>query len=384
MIEENKKASIMIVDDTPENLRLLAEMLRTQDYRVLQFPNGSMAIKAAEKNPPDLILLDIRMPEMDGFEVCKRLKMNENLKDIPIIFISILDDLSDKINAFLNGGVDYVTKPFNEDEVIARVGVQIKIVMLQRELKLQNNRLEEQVSERTKELAFAHKSLKGLDRLKDDFLHMISHEIRTPINGILGIGDLMLKLCPDSEEKNIYEELFKKSTMRLKKLIEDADLIAEVDLCENRPENQLSLKMLIEEVKGNFPKEKLSYCVKILPEKVCIRLNPVLLKRATETLLLLGHFFSTPTEEINIEVSLREYFLVLKIPLNNLMMTQVQAENFFNIESTCRSSSSAQEMGLAPVVAKRIFCSFGGDLKIEKSDDNSGFLEALIPVNTIS
>lgn len=384
MIEENKKASIMIVDDTPENLRLLAEMLRAHEYKVLQFPNGSMAIKAAEKNPPDIILLDIRMPEMNGFEVCRRFKADERLKDIPIIFISILDDLSDKINAFLNGGVDYVTKPFNEDEVIARVGVQIKIVLLQRELKLQNNRLEEQVSERTKELAFAHESLKDLDKLKDDFLHMISHEIRTPINGILGIGELMLKLCPDSEEKKVYEGLFKESTKRLKNLIDDANLIAEVELYENRSEKQLSLKMLIEEVKVKLPKEKLSYCVKISPEKVCIRSNPVLLKRATETLVLLGHFFSIPREEINIEVALRENFLVLRIPLNNLMMTQMQAESFFNIESTFRSSSNAQEIGLAPVVAKRIFCSFGGDLKIEKSEENAGFLEAQIPVNTIS
>ena len=121
MNQDTEKASVMIVDDTPANLELLAEMLHAQGYRVLQFPNGMTALHASVRVKPDLILLDIMMPEMDGFEVNRRLKVDEKLRDIPVIFISALDDTTNIVQALSQGGVDYITKPFNEEEVLARV-----------------------------------------------------------------------------------------------------------------------------------------------------------------------------------------------------------------------------------------------------------------------
>jgi CheY-like chemotaxis protein len=111
--------SIMVVDDTPANLRLLDDLLRQQGYRVRLFPRGALALKAAAANPPDLILLDIMMPDMDGFEVCRQLKANPALNDVPVIFISALADADHKVKAFEHGGMDYVTKPFQEAEVLA-------------------------------------------------------------------------------------------------------------------------------------------------------------------------------------------------------------------------------------------------------------------------
>ena len=105
-----ESTSIIVVDDTSANLKLLQEMLRAKGYLVLTFLRGAMALKAAAKSPPDLILLDINMPEMNGFEVCKRLKADEMLKDIPVIFISALTETADKVKAFAVGGVDYITK----------------------------------------------------------------------------------------------------------------------------------------------------------------------------------------------------------------------------------------------------------------------------------
>jgi putative two-component system response regulator len=153
MNDQNTKATIMVVDDTPANLKLLEEMLRTQDYRVVQFPRGIMALKAAAKNPPDLILLDIMMPEMDGFEVCRKLKADENLKHIPVLFISALDGTDDKIKAFAAGGLDYVTKPFQEAEVLARVKTHIELHQVRRKLKELNLYLADQVEQQVKEIA---------------------------------------------------------------------------------------------------------------------------------------------------------------------------------------------------------------------------------------
>src|ERR1700730_1292209 len=112
---------IMAVDDQPENLRLLEDMLRHRGYMVRSFPRGRLALAAARQNPPDLILLDINMPEMNGYEVCERLKNDAQLAGIPVIFLSALSETDDKVKAFRSGGVDYIAKPFQVDEVQARV-----------------------------------------------------------------------------------------------------------------------------------------------------------------------------------------------------------------------------------------------------------------------
>ena len=115
------EASILIVDDMVDNLRLLSDLLTEQGYKVRGVSKGKMAVKAAQSFPPDLILLDVMMPEMDGYEVCQRLKAVETTRDIPIIFISALNDGLDQLKAFTVGGVDYITKPFKIEEVLARV-----------------------------------------------------------------------------------------------------------------------------------------------------------------------------------------------------------------------------------------------------------------------
>jgi adenylate cyclase len=131
------------VDDNPSNLSLLSAMLVERGYEVRAAINGAMALKAANAAPPDVILLDVSMPEMDGYEVCRRLKAEERTRVIPIIFISALDALRDKVAAFEAGGVDYVTKPFQLREVLARVGTQLLLHRQRKELERQRRELEE-------------------------------------------------------------------------------------------------------------------------------------------------------------------------------------------------------------------------------------------------
>jgi sigma-B regulation protein RsbU (phosphoserine phosphatase) len=128
------QGNILIVDDTLANLRLLSQMLAEQGYHVRPVPDGQLALAAVQAEPPDLILLDIRMPEMDGYEVCERLKVDAQTRDIPIIFISALDATQDKVRAFQTGGVDYVTKPFQAAEVLARVKTHLALRKLQVQL----------------------------------------------------------------------------------------------------------------------------------------------------------------------------------------------------------------------------------------------------------
>ena len=134
-------ASILIVDDTPANLQVLGGMLKERGYRVRPAPGGKLALLAARRDPPDLILLDINMPEMNGYEVCEQLHADDQLKGIPVIFISALTEQLDKVKAFASGGVDYITKPFQMEELHARVETHLKLRRLQIELEESNARL---------------------------------------------------------------------------------------------------------------------------------------------------------------------------------------------------------------------------------------------------
>jgi len=139
------KADLLIVDDNPANLRLLSGMLVENGYKVRSAINGALALMAAQNAPPDMILLDINMPGMSGFEVCQRLKADERVRDIPVIFISALDATSDKVKAFDTGAVDYVAKPFHVEEVLARVETHLALRRLQQNLERTNLRLQEEL-----------------------------------------------------------------------------------------------------------------------------------------------------------------------------------------------------------------------------------------------
>ncbi|MCP4400300.1 MAG: response regulator, partial [bacterium] len=146
------KANIVIVDDTRASLRLLEELLQEQGYTVRPMPEGRLALMAVQANPPDLILLDIKMPGMSGYDVCEQLKADPQTADIPIIFLSALDETIDKVKAFALGGVDYITKPFQAEEVLARVETHLVLRNLQKHL-------EELVEGRTTELQHTNEHL---------------------------------------------------------------------------------------------------------------------------------------------------------------------------------------------------------------------------------
>lgn len=151
--------NILIIDDNPENLRLLSRMLIKRGYDVRQALNGMMALNAVEVQAPDLILLDIMMPQIDGYEVCKQLKSNPKTAGIPVIFLSALDDVDNKLKGFAVGGADYITKPFQFDEVLVRVQNQLSLQFARRKILELNIELEQRVKERTQQLEDVHAEL---------------------------------------------------------------------------------------------------------------------------------------------------------------------------------------------------------------------------------
>ncbi len=171
---------ILIVDDVLENLRLLSQMLTEHGYRVRAVRNGRHALMAAQAAPPDLILLDVVMPEMDGYEVCRRLKEDERTRDIPILFISALGDVENKLKAFSSGGVDYVTKPFQAPEVLARVRTHLTLRRLNRDLQTANAELARQADE-----------LREQNAELDAFAHTVAHDLKGPLGMLFGYATLL-------------------------------------------------------------------------------------------------------------------------------------------------------------------------------------------------
>jgi PAS domain S-box-containing protein len=170
------EANILVVDDTADNLRLLIYMLGNQGYRVRPATGGVMAVTAAQREPPDLVLLDVMMPDMDGFEVCKALKADERTRDIPIIFLTALDTVTDKMKAFSEGGVDYITKPFQVEEVLARIKTHLTLRRLQQDLEAQNDRLREENLNRKRVQDALRESRERYRLLADYSTDMISRQ----------------------------------------------------------------------------------------------------------------------------------------------------------------------------------------------------------------
>jgi two-component system, sensor histidine kinase and response regulator len=187
--ERGHRASILIVDDTVDNLQVMAGMLTQQGYEARPVPSGKLALQAVANDPPDLILLDITMPGMNGYEVCEQLKADERSREIPVIFISALDETMDKVKAFGVGGCDYVTKPLHYEEVFARVESQ---------LALRRARIELQRS---------YASLRELEQLRDNLVHMIVHDMRSPLGALLAIGYVLQQSLSEQPDRRHLRDL---------------------------------------------------------------------------------------------------------------------------------------------------------------------------------
>ena len=203
-------ARLLLVDDVPANLDVLCALLEGADYRISIAPDGAIALRLAAQTAPDLILLDVVMPEMNGFEVCRRLKQDPKTEHIPVIFITAENQTEGVVEGFEAGGVDYIAKPFQDAEVLVRVKTHLSLSRLTRELETKSTALEEKnqsLNEANEALVVANQKIQEVSRYKSEFLARMSHDLRTPMNAIIGYTRILLRRTREVLEERHYRNL---------------------------------------------------------------------------------------------------------------------------------------------------------------------------------
>ncbi len=239
-------SSVLIVDDTIYNIQLLSLMLIRQGYKVSQATSGTQALDIVNESLPDIILLDIRMPDIDGYEVCTRLKANPVTKDIPIIFISSIEEPSEKVEAFAVGGVDYISKPFQLIEVLARIETHLRLCLLQKKLQVQNEQLQMAAALLTRSL----QQERELSQMKSDFISVVSHEFRTPLTTIQSASELLEHYDWSKEEQVEQLHQIQTEVKHMTSLMEDVLFLSKT----NAGKSKLNLNKF----------DLLSFCCQIL------------------------------------------------------------------------------------------------------------------------
>jgi two-component system sensor histidine kinase/response regulator len=365
-------ANIMIVDDDPDSLNLLDSILRQQQYEVLSFPRGRLALAAADRNPPDLILLDVNMPEMNGFEVCEQLKSSTRLSDIPVIFLTARNAIEDKVNGFQAGGVDYISKPYHLEEVQARVETHLKLHELRRALKLQVLELEETVVARSREIAEANRRLTLLDSAKDQFLSLISHEFCTPLNGLLGVGDIILDGMDSTTENNELREMFEESRRRIISILNDALLLTQIDVSRYGVQpGPVSLSAILKSAIERVAEFAKSRGVRVTPPPAGRDLvlgDQDLLVRALHSLFETAIKFSQEGETVRLAREAGADSLTVIIESRGKRIPDPAMEQFFDPFAISEASTPGKHLGLGPCLAYRILALFGASVSVANID----------------
>ena len=372
--EIHHQPSVLIVDDNPQNLQVLGRLLQERNYEIEFAINGIAALDWLASKKFDLVLLDINMPEMDGFEVCRRIRSQKELDNLPIIFLSADNDRESILRGFEMGGQDYITKPFDSRELIVRVKTHISLKDSLQKLEKLNKSLEEKVRERTLQLSIANENLEvmnlkltELDNAKSDFLNLISHEIRTPLNGIIMPVELLKDSGSPSEIKDLIE-ILDSSVKRLEKFSLNALLITRlkirpIDLKMTEVDiNEIINEVVIEEQAALKGKR---FIVKELRDDNpgIIRGEPDLVKKCILNILDNAITFSPEDTIIEIKTFSMDEYVVLQISDNG------NGIPFEIIEKGAEPFSRGREYhdkstGIGLPLARLIMEAHGGDINL--------------------
>jgi signal transduction histidine kinase len=346
---------VLVVDDQPGTLRLLMELLQARGYRVRPVPSGRLALQAAQRQAPDLILLDIAMPGLDGFAVCRQLKLNERLAGIPVIFLSACDSAEERLAAFRNGGVDYISKPFQAEEVEARVATHLRLAQMRRDLEAANREL-------------------------DLFAQTAAHDLRAPLHRILNLLDLLTEslACVPADAGRWLDELTR-AALRMDKLVQDLLAFSSSARAELHLE-ATCLGALAREVLTQVAPEAGGRPVRWeLEDLPVVRGDPELLRLVLQNLMANALKFTARTPGAVIQVGRLEHGSGFLVRDNGVGFEQSRAGDIFEPFVRLHSAQDFAGTGLGLAQVQRIISRLGGRVWAEAEPGKGATFRVSLP-----
>ncbi|MCX6303451.1 MAG: ATP-binding protein [Bacteroidetes bacterium] len=375
--------NILIVDDVPANLRILGDILENDGYKVRPVLSGMQALQVSEKEKPDLVLLDVMMSDMDGFEVCRLFKGNPILSDVPVIFISALNDINDVVKALTAGGADYITKPFQPEEVKARVATHLKIYHQSRELRELNRTLDNRVEARTTQLELTNKELEFHLREIEQFTFITSHDLQEPLLTLTNFTQLIREEYAGKldEDWNKYLEFINDSANRMKALVKgllDYALLGKDSTRCNFDSNKL-VRDVIHELAGVINANKANLITRELPRLHAYEpeLKLLFLNLVTNAL----KFRRTgvdPEIEISAEIQGKEW--IFSVADNGIGIEEKQHEKVFVIFQRLHNRDEFGGIGIGLAHCKKIVEMHGGRIWLETNRNGGSTFRFSIPI----
>ncbi|AFY73491.1 histidine kinase,Response regulator receiver domain protein,histidine kinase [Synechococcus sp. PCC 7502] len=362
------KPNILIVDDTPLNLTLLVEILNKGGYHVRPVPSGKLALIAVKKAAPDLILLDIMMPEMNGYEVCQALKQDDLTKYIPVIFISAIDELSDKIKAFEAGGVDYIVKPLQPQEVLARVKTHLELRSLQIQMQQSNE------------------NLKKLNEEKNYFLGIAAHDLRNPLAAITSMAQLLLSETNLQDEQKELVTDIKSATDFMLSLLKDLLDISAIESGKlNLHLQPIDVQKYVERIVSRYrmiARSKNIQIELIVTNQVpIISVDPNKFEQILSNLISNAIKFSHDHTVVKVSISAQENQVLFVVADQGQGIPETEREQLFKPFSLTSVKSTAGETstGLGLAITHRLVSAHNGKISVESEVGKGSVFSVALP-----
>jgi two-component system sensor histidine kinase/response regulator len=362
---------ILVVDDVPANLKILGVILENSGYKVRPVTSGYAALMVAEKEKPDLILLDIMMAGMNGFEVCRQLKENPKLKDVPVIFISALNDTNDIVKALNSGGVDYITKPFQAEEVKARVATHLQLYRQKIELQEQSSKLQQ------------------LNIEKDKFFSIIAHDLRGPIGGLMSLSELMADETEEftPEEKKEMMLALNRSSVSVFSLLENLLEWARMQqgLISFHPEPIKLLPIIYESIiiVQEITKSKGIEIINESSATLEVYADKNMLQAILRNLVSNAIKFTPRGGKITVSASVTGNDAVeISVKDSGIGMSPAIRDNLFrlDVETNRKGTEDEPSSGLGLILVKEFVEKHGGKIRIESTEGQGSNFKFIIPL----
>lgn len=373
MEKQETKPKVLVVDDSEFELQLVDFILQEKNYQTVLAGNGTDALIILETLTPDLILLDIMLPDFDGFEVCKKLKTIDKLKDIPVIFFTSLSNIDDIVKGFEAGGVDYVTKPFNTDELLVRIKTHLDLINSKRKIELQ-----------ARELSQAN-------ALKDKMFSVISHDLRSPVSSI--------KLALDFISKGLVkptDELFNETIKGLVKTTDEAYILLEnllgwaksqSNILTVYPES-LDLKLLASSIAGLLKLTSENKKISIennIPEGITVFADMQMIQSVLRNLLSNALKFTPENGSIEMNALEMNTEVIISIKDSGVGISEPSLKRIFDQDQPVKTLGTNKESGsgLGLILCKDFVEKNGGRIWVESEKGKGSTFSFTVPVNRI-